>query len=110
MCVCVCVCERERVLYWQPTGPNPLYHRDDLRPPASLSAATLSPPDEVLADTYFPNSHGARLIHLIITIIKWFRTSRLSKKNSFLPYVLCASVLGGFSEWTLPPREGRDPD
>jgi len=20
---------RERVLYWQPTGPNPLYHRDD---------------------------------------------------------------------------------
>ena len=21
--------ERERVLYWQPTGPNPLYHRDD---------------------------------------------------------------------------------
>ena len=22
--------ERERVLYQQPTGPNPLYHRDDL--------------------------------------------------------------------------------
>jgi len=21
---------RERVLYWQPTGPNPLNHRDDL--------------------------------------------------------------------------------
>ena len=21
--------ERERVLWWQPTGPNPLYHRDD---------------------------------------------------------------------------------
>ena len=23
--------ERERVLYWQPTGPNPLNHRDDFR-------------------------------------------------------------------------------
>ena len=21
--------QRERVLYWQPTGPSPLYHRDD---------------------------------------------------------------------------------
>ena len=21
--------QRERTLYWQPSGPNPLYHRDD---------------------------------------------------------------------------------
>ena len=28
------------------------------------------------------NSHGARPVHLIITMIKWFRTSRLSIKNS----------------------------
>jgi hypothetical protein len=28
------------------------------------------------------NSHGARPVHLIITIIKWIRTSRLSIKNS----------------------------
>ena len=28
------------------------------------------------------NSHGARPIHLITTIITWIRTSRLSKKNS----------------------------
>jgi len=28
------------------------------------------------------NSHGARLDHLIITMIKWIRTSRLSIKNS----------------------------
>ena len=28
------------------------------------------------------NSHGARPIHLIITMIKWIRTSRLSIKNS----------------------------
>jgi len=29
-----------------------------------------------------PNSHGARQVHLIITMIKWIRTSRLSIKNS----------------------------
>ena len=28
------------------------------------------------------NSHGARPIHLIIAMIKWIRTSRLSIKNS----------------------------
>jgi len=28
------------------------------------------------------NSHGARPVHLTITIIKWIRTSRLSIKNS----------------------------
>ena len=28
------------------------------------------------------NSNGARLVHLIITMIKWIRTSRLSIKNS----------------------------
>ena len=28
------------------------------------------------------NSHGARLVHLIISMIKWIRTSRLSIKNS----------------------------
>ena len=28
------------------------------------------------------NPHGARPVHLIITMIKWIRTSRLSIKNS----------------------------
>ena len=28
------------------------------------------------------NSHGARPVHLMITMIKWIRTSRLSTKNS----------------------------
>ena len=28
------------------------------------------------------NSHGARPVHLIITMIKWIRTSRLPIKNS----------------------------
>ena len=36
------------------------------------------------------NSHGARTVHLIITMIKWFRTSRLSIKNS-----LSAGAAGG---------------
>ena len=30
-------------------------------------------------------SHGARPVHLIITMIKWTRTSRVSVKNSFSP-------------------------
>jgi len=32
-------------------------------------------------------SHGARPVHLILTMVKWFRTSRLSIKNSlsFVP-------------------------
>ena len=30
------------------------------------------------------NSHGARPVHLIITMIQWFRTSRLSIQESFL--------------------------
>ena len=30
--------------------------------------------------------HDARPVHLIITIIKWFRTSRLSIKNSLSVY------------------------
>ena len=39
-------------------------------------------------------SHGARPVHLIITILMWIRASRLSMMNS-LPGVLCVS---------LPPR------
>jgi len=31
------------------------------------------------------NSHGARPVHLIITTIKWIRTSRLSIHNSLCP-------------------------
>ena len=31
------------------------------------------------------NSHGARPVHLIITMIKWIRTNRLSIKNSLYP-------------------------
>ena len=34
------------------------------------------------------NSHGARPVHPIITTIKWFRTSRLSTKNSLSAFGL----------------------
>ena len=35
------------------------------------------------------NSHGARPVHLIITMIKWTRTSRLSIKNSLSGHLVC---------------------
>jgi len=38
------------------------------------------------------NSHGARPVHLIITMIKWVRTSRLSIKTTYW------SVSGGISK------------
>jgi len=42
-----------------------------------------------------PNSHGARPVHLIITMIKWIRTSRLSIKKSLS--VLTVSLSGRVS-------------
>ena len=38
--------------------------------------------DEKLPGKENSNSHGARPVHLIIMMIKWIRTSRLSIKNS----------------------------
>ena len=40
------------------------------------------------------NSHGARPVHLIITMIKWIRTSRLSIKNSLFRTWFAAWGLG----------------
>ena len=40
------------------------------------------------------NSHGARPIHLIITMIKWIRTSRLSIKNSLSTKARAAPRVG----------------
>jgi len=37
------------------------------------------------------NSHGARPVHLIITMVKWIRTSRLSIKKSLPPSSLALS-------------------
>ena len=44
--------------------------------------ATHPPPDVRLPGKENLNSHGARPVHLIITMIKWIRTGRLSIKNS----------------------------
>ena len=38
------------------------------------------------------NSHGARPVHLIITMIKWIRTSGLSMKNSLLREGHCETI------------------
>ena len=43
------------------------------------------------------NSHGARPVHLIITIIKWIQTSRLSITTSH-------SLTGGWRPPALAPR------
>ena len=52
------------------------------------------------------NSHGARPVRLIITMIKWIRTSRLSIKNSLsltwmIPGVSRSSHVT-FRSWTAP--------
>jgi len=40
------------------------------------------------------NSRGARPVHLIITMIKWIRTSRLSIKNSLSSGARLSCALG----------------
>jgi len=58
---------------------DPLKHKDKLLPWGNVQV-----PRRV--DVRLPgkgnlNSHGARPVHLIITMIKWIRTSRLSIKK-----------------------------
>jgi len=48
------------------------------------------------------NPHGAKLVHLIITMIKWNRTSRLSIKNS-LSVFKCPRTRGG--QACVSPRQ-----
>ena len=52
-----------------------------LRPP-SQSLVLLKKVDARLPGNGNSNSHGARPVHLIITMIQWIRNSRLSIKNS----------------------------
>ena len=40
------------------------------------------------------NSRGARPVHIIIKMIKWIRTSRLSIKNSLSLWCRCAHQTG----------------
>ena len=51
--------------------------------------------DVRLPGTGNSNSHGTRPVHLIITMIKWIRTSRLSMKNSL--YALQQALA---TQWT----------
>ena len=51
-------------------------------------------------------SHGARPVHLIITMIKWIRTSRLSIKNS-LSKAGRDAVRGVFDASHSPGRAGQ---
>ena len=44
------------------------------------------------------NSHGARPVHLIITMLKWIRTSRLSIKNSLASRASISSCGKGASD------------
>ena len=60
-------------------------------------------------------THGARPVHLIITMIKWIRTSRLSIKNSLSPQLVVSSpwTPGGYrtqsdpSSAQLPPNSAQ---
>ena len=52
------------------------------------------------------NSHGARPVHLIITMIKWIRTSRLSIKNSRSGHVLSPPASGGGQLGSQSPKLG----
>ena len=54
------------------------------------------------------NSHGARPVHYIISMIKWIRTSRLSVKNSLSRRRAPAEVAGeGRDHRELVPIDGR---
>jgi hypothetical protein len=46
------------------------------------------------------NSHGARPVHQIMSVIKWLRTSRLSIKN-----FISVSGVGHLMQQTLPHRK-----
>ena len=49
------------------------------------------------------NSHGARPVHLIIMMIQWIRTSRLSIKNSLSSGDICFHAARGAASPLLPP-------
>ena len=61
---------------------NPLWRPENGRPGDFLMRV-----DVRLLRKENSNSHGARPVHVIITMIKWIRTGRLSIKNS---HSLCA--------------------
>ena len=83
-----------------PLNPSALYRADGTEravqghvlPAVVLAKSNVNPPprkvNKRLPKKRNSNFHGARPVHLIITMIKWIRTSRLSMKNflSCLPF------------------------
>ena len=81
---------------------TPLFSLHVLRPAHAPLRSPLLPVgrkvDVRLPEKGNSKSHGARPFHLIITMIKWIRTSRLSRKNP--PLFLCSIWGRGFREST----------
>jgi len=50
------------------------------------------------------NSHGAKPVHLIITMIEWIRTNRLLIKNLLSPQTTCRCQGLDHSEWGVGCR------
>ena len=64
-----------------------------------MNNLTESSPEPWKVDVRLPekensNPHGARPVYLIATMIKWIRTSRLSKQNSLLSSESSTEALG----------------
>ena len=81
------VCKAHRLVYHSTLGlrvirkktnvPGRARVRDDSNKSKSTRKVEVRPPRKGNSDP-----HGARPVHLIITMIKWIRTGRLSIKNS----------------------------
>jgi len=69
-----------------------MHHQAKYVDPEALGAAGPRKVDIRLPGKGNSNSHGARPVHSIITMIKWTRTSRLSIKNSLSAGGGCAAV------------------
>ena len=69
------------------------------------SASALRKVDVRLPGKGNSNSHGAMPVHLIITMIQWIRTSRLSIKNSLSPRLgRGRSYMGHSQKGHIAPR------
>jgi hypothetical protein len=74
MCLIVRIC-----IVWEGVGRR---HKVSIAPVRKTCRPSFRKVDVRLPEKENSNSHGARPIHLIITMIQWIRTSRLSMKDS----------------------------
>ena len=78
-CVFVCICVIKRRGGMDCDGRlTPLWHQLPFRLEIEPPGVNVWEVDVRLPGTGNSNFHGARLVHLIITVIQWIRTSRLS--------------------------------